>query len=223
MKTHTLLLILVTAAGFLLGGISDGNAETLGSRVLLLGIENVRDELELTSAQRASLDRLRTSYRKEAQPIVAARTPEAQTQFQQVTKKYDQRALAVLTPAQKSELGSILHKVHGAWMLTSPEVQTQLALTPKQIANIKKRQLDLEAFTDKVNAEAYEGKITPQQRITKLRNYRMKMVDRMERSLTKEQRAVLTAIQQGKCPCPTPAGATACPCPPKTCPSCVEA
>ena len=211
----SLLRKLVIAAALVITSLSGLQAETLGSSVLLLGIENVRDELKLTSAQRRNLDTLRSSYRKAAANSAANRTPAAKAQLAAATKTFDEKALAVLTTEQRQKLGTLLHQIHGSWMLTSPTVQKQLGLTEKQVSAINRRQIQLEVFTDKTNALAYQGKITNQQRVLRLRNYRLKQSESMEKLLTAKQRQTLRAIQKGECVCQP---ATACACLPAECP-----
>lgn len=196
-KPSNAITTLLCAAVLLLATSAGAFAETLGSRVLLLGIENVRNELNLNADQRRTLDRLRSSYRESAVREAQLRTPEAKARLDRAMQTFNQRALAVLTPAQQTKLNTILHQMHGAWMLTSPPVQQQLGLNADQVKTIQQRQQQLEVYTDKVNALAYEGKITNQQRVVRLRNYRLRLADAMEGMLTAGQRQKLTAIQGG--------------------------
>ncbi len=173
---------------------ADARAQSTGSRVLLLGAENVRNELRLSSAQRQSLDSLRKKYREEARELVSAGDAGSASRLQTITQAYDNQAIAVLSPAQAKSLGLIERKVLGAWMLTSPEVQQKLALTDSQKSKVARIQQQLYDKNAEQNRLLDEGKITPFQRLEKLRNTRLKSTRSLEKLLTKQQLAALRSI-----------------------------
>lgn len=172
-----------------------------GSLVLLLGSENVRQKLGLTSLQRAVLQSLREEYRIEAAAITANHAPtpegrrEAQRQLDELTRGFNNRALTVLNNRQRNLLGKIQHDVLGGLMLTQPSVQRQLDLSPQQIARINGIGDRLATASARLNRACAEGRITPGRRLAELRVLRLRQAAAMEAVLTPDQRQALFGMR----------------------------
>jgi len=193
MKYFSLLLF-----ASLLMGLSGVQADSPGSRVLLLGSENVRKELKLTRSQGHALDSLRRSYREQARSFVKKNDPNSAAMLEALTSAYDKRVLSILTPEQGRKLEQIEHRVLGAWLVTAPSVQTLLNLSKRQMDQVKRIQERMEEYTKKINREAAAGKLTHSQRLGKLRDYRLRLTRDLERVLTSNQRQTLQSLEHAE-------------------------
>jgi Spy/CpxP family protein refolding chaperone len=157
-------------------------------------LDNVRNDLRISPSQAIKLDAIRNALRAEARKIVAsagssaATLRNAEASLQKAATTANARALALLTPAQKSRLTQIEHQLLGGTLLASPSVQKQLALSTSQITSIEKIRAGEATYTNKVNADFHEGLISHQDRIELLRARRLADADRMMSVLTPEQR-----------------------------------
>ena len=170
-------------------------AQPAGSKVLLLGSENIRNELGLSQTQRHSLDAMRVAFRNEARELVSAGDAGSASRLLRVTEFYDNRALALLTPAQSQQLAKIEHRVLGAWVVTNPAIQQKLGLSEKQIAKITAIQDRMAAKNADINRMLDEGKITPAGRLDKLRDARLDLTRSLERILSRQQRNKLRSLE----------------------------
>jgi len=175
-----------------------------GSEAVLLGVDSVRKELHLTSLQRAVLNDIRTEYRDDARAIVAKVNAgklskvQAKSQLDALTASSNRRALRALNDDQRARLTQVEHQILGAFMLLSGDVQTELALTPKQKAKLAYVWWRTEKTASDINRKFEEGKISYYERILELRENRLDRSDDMLERLTKEQRAKLDQLAGAK-------------------------
>jgi len=176
-------------------------ADQPGSMALLLGVETVRDELKLTSRQRAALDAIRGDYRDAARAAVAKAKADteskkaAQAQIDALTDRFDGRAMDVLNSTQTSRLAEIEHQVLGGYMLLSPEVQRQLGLTPAQKSQIAKIYAKSQTYASEVNGWFEDGEVSFYERLLYLREDREARSEAMLKLLTPAQLAKLHAME----------------------------
>lgn len=171
-----------------------------GSLAILLGLDRVRQALGLNSLQRAVLNDIRSDYRDAARAIVAkaaadpAQKAAAQQQLEALTARSNRRALAALSTEQVASLKKIERKFLGAYALLDPEIQQQIALTPKQKQKLAAVWAHYQRKISAVN-KAYEtGKISHNARIRELSDLRYDQSDDMLERLTKHQYAQFEAM-----------------------------
>lgn len=175
-----------------------------GSQAVLLGVDSVRKELELTSLQRAVLRDIRDEYREEARAIVKQAGPDlaskkaAQAKLDALTASTNRRALHALNDDQRARLAQIEYQILGAFLLLDGKVQRDLALTPKQQQKLAYVWWRLQRTASDINKRFEEGKISYYERIVELRDNRLDRSDDMLERLTKEQRAKLDQLAGAK-------------------------
>ncbi len=201
MKTHmiraTFLLIFSLATAPLMASAP----EHPGSVPVLLGLDSVRKELGLSKAQCRQLDQIRSDFKSDAH-MVTTRTPTtavekkaANATVESLRTKYNDEAVAVLTPSQHQRLVQIEHQTLGGLMLFLPALQQQLAFKADQVAEIARIKADGEAFASRVTNSFEKGEISLQERLETLRNFRLKQSDKALRVLSPAQRKSLENLQ----------------------------
>lgn len=196
------LLTLVCAAGLLISsGLGAANAAQTepfgpGSTLLFLGGEAVRQELQLTPRQAKQLDVLRGEYRQQARAITQSvplgqPAPGTLAKLQTLTAKYDARALDLLTPNQAANLQALQHRALGAWMITLPSVQDDLAMTSAQRARVGQILENFDARVDELNRQTFAGDLSNARRLDLLKSARLKETRNLERFLTPSQKQSL--------------------------------
>jgi hypothetical protein len=193
-------LLLMFPAGRLLAA----SIEHPGSVPVLLGLDSVRSELGLSKSQCARLDRIRSDFKAAAHRITAhppatpAEKAAANAAVKALIARYNEKAVAVLTPAQHARLVQIERQTLGGLMLFLPGEQKLLGLTAGQMAAIGKIRSDGEAFASRVTSSFERGAITLQERLTTLKNSRRKQADNCLRTLTPAQRKTFQSLQGEK-------------------------
>lgn len=171
-----------------------------GSVPVLLGLEAVRSDLKLSSAQAQQADAIRTDFRNRARKIVASSgaNPEsrlaADAKLESLRKSTNAAALAILSPSQKSRLSEIEHQVLGGSLLVSPTVQKQLGLSATQVAAIEKIRKAGLSFSQQVNSDFEAGIISHHDRIELLRSRRLADAEKLMAVLQPEQRRSKLAL-----------------------------
>jgi Spy/CpxP family protein refolding chaperone len=166
-----------------------------GSLAILLGVDGVRRDLNLTSLQRAVLNDIRDEYREEARAIVAKAgsgleaKKQAQARLEKLTASYDRRALRTLNTGQRARLEQIQSQILGGYMLLSPKLQQELGLTDKQKQKIAKIWAKGQKYVSKVNGWFEKGEISFYEKLLDLRENRQDRSDDILGVLTKTQRA----------------------------------
>ena len=179
---------------FLAGPIMAASIEHPGSVPVLLGLDSVRKELQLTKAQCARLDKIRSEFKGDAR-LITTRPPStdvekcaANSTVKALVTRYNEKAVAVLSPSQHARLVQIERQTLGGLMLFLPGEQKLLGLTAGQIADINKIRSAGENFSSRVTNSFEKGNITLQERLTELRNHRIKQAAKCLRVLTPAQR-----------------------------------
>ena len=189
---------------FLAGPLMAASIEHPGSVPVLLGLDSVRKELGLTKSQCANLDKIRANFKADAHlitgrpPATPAEKAAANATVKALIARYNEKAIAVLTPSQHERLVQIERQTLGGLMLFLPGEQKLLGLTAGQIAAIGKVRSDGEAFASRVTSLFEKGAITLQERLTTLKNYRLKQAANCLRTLTREQRKTFQSLQGEK-------------------------
>ena len=193
----TLFLFLAILPGPLLAA----SAEHPGSVPVLLGLDSVRNELGLTKSQCAKLDKIRADFKADAHSITTRppSTPVEKTAANSTVKalvtKYNERAIAVLTPAQHERLLQIERQTLGGLILYLPAEQKRLGLTAGQIDAIGKIHDEGEAFASRVTSSYEKGDMSLQERLATLRKHRLKQAAKCLRVLTPAQRKTFKTLQ----------------------------
>ena len=112
--------------------------------------------------------------------------------------RYNEKAVAVLTPSQHARLVEIERQTLGGLMLFLPGEQKLLGLTAGQIAAIGKVRSDGEAFASRVTCDFEKGRITLQERLATLKKYRLKQAANCLRTLTHAQQKTFQSLQGEK-------------------------
>lgn len=205
MKARLLAAAVALSASFAIAAPAPKPAPTLppqppGSAAILLGLDRVRQELGLTSLQRAILNDIRADYRDGARTIAAKAAADpgqksaAREQLATLTKKSNRRAVAVLNPTQRTAFEKIERRYLGVWALLDPEVQTELGLTPKQKTKLAHVWAHYQGAISDVNRAYEQGEISHNERITDLYSIRYDASDDLRERLTNAQRAKLAEI-----------------------------
>ncbi|HEY8903707.1 MAG TPA: hypothetical protein VIM48_08365 [Chthoniobacterales bacterium] len=171
-----------------------------GSETILLGVNSVRADLNLTSLQKLVLDQIRSDYRDEARTVVANTSPtphakaEALAKLNALTARYDKRALRTLNSGQRKRLTQIERQILGGYALFSQSVQADLGITPAQKAQIAKIWAQNESYVSKVNSQFEKGKISYNKRLMDLHANRLSRSAKLLGILTKDQHAKLQQL-----------------------------
>ena len=175
-----------------------------GSVPVLLGLDSVRSELGLTKSQCARLDKIRSDFKADAH-LITTRPPAtpvekaaANATVKALIARYNEKAVAVLTPSQHARLVEIERQTLGGLMLFLPGEQKLLGLTAGQIAAIGKVRSDGEAFASRVTCDFEKGRITLQERLATLKKYRLKQAANCLRTLTHAQQKTFQSLQGEK-------------------------
>ena len=171
-----------------------------GSVSMLLGVESVRSDLALDAKQKSRLNALRKELRSKSQVLTGkkSKVPTSRlTADQKLFSLIDSNnsgALAVLTPEQSVRFHEIQNQALGFTMLVSPKVQRQLELGIKQVISIEKIRLKGLDYVAETNLAFEEGKISQDERLQRLRDYRAHQAEDFKNVLTRVQRKVFSAL-----------------------------
>jgi hypothetical protein len=165
-----------------------------GSVAILLGIDEIREDLGLSSKQKSQLNTLRKDLRAKSKALTKkAKAPTSSaglTTDQRLFGLLDRNnaaALGVLTSAQLKRFHEIQNQILGYTMLVSPKVQKELGLDSNQVAAIEKTRTRGLEFVAQTNRSYEEGLIDHAKRVELLRNYRVEQAEVMKKVLTKNQ------------------------------------
>ena len=175
-----------------------------GAVPVLLGLDSVRKELGLTKSQCDQLDKIRSAFKSDARlittrpPVTQVERSAANSTVKTLMTRYNDKAVAVLTPQQHARLVQIERQTLGGLMLFQPDEQKLLGLTAEQIASLGKIRSNGEAFASRVTNLFEKGDLTLQERLTTLRNYRVKESAKALRVLSPKQRKAFISLQGTK-------------------------
>lgn len=170
--------------------------ENPGSLPILISLDHVSKNLQLTSLQKSVILGLRTDYRAAAMKLMktphqtSAQLVEAQKKLEQLSVSYNQRAIDVLTPTQRYRLREIERQILGGILLVAPSEQKFLGLNEEQKQKIEKIHQDSYQKAMSINLRADQGKISYHDQILALRKNRKQHGAKMLKVLTPEQRKV---------------------------------
>ncbi len=171
-----------------------------GSVPVLLGVQSVRNDLKLTSLQRALLDSMREEYKTDARKLTdpAPATTEqrlaAEKALAGLNERYNKRALATLDKAQLKRFAEIENQILGETKLYSPSVQGKLGLSAQQKGQIESIRQQGLVYVGKINHQFENGKIGYQKRLELLRDKRLSQGVEIRKVLTPEQQKAFDAM-----------------------------
>ena len=171
-----------------------------GSVSMLLCVESVRSDLALDAKQKSRLNALRKELRSKSEVLTRkkSKVPTSRlTADQKLFSLIDSNnsgALAVLTPEQSVRFHEIQNQALGFTMLVSPKVQRQLELGIKQVISIEKIRLKGLDYVAETNLAFEEGKISQDERLQRLRDYRAHQAEDFKNVLTRVQRKVFSGL-----------------------------
>jgi len=203
-STHLFPAALFLLLIFLAAPLMAATTEHPGSVPIFLGLDSVRKELGLTKGQCARIDKIRSEFKSDVR-LITTRHPStpveksaANSTVKALVARYNEKAIAVLTPAQHARLVQLEHQTLGGSMLFLPGEQKLLGLTASQIEAIAKIRSAGEAFASRIAGLFESGAITLQERLAALKNYRLKQAAKCLRVLTPAQRKTFESLQGPK-------------------------
>lgn len=196
------------AALLLLAGATRLSATTRatdypGSVSILLGLGQVREDLDLDRSQNRRLDKLRKELKAKSKTLLrngGGESEDGLSADQKLFALIDRNnllALAVLSDPQRERFHEIQNRILGYTMLVSPRLQQEIGLSARQVArieNIRVRGLEVVA---QANRSVDEGIISHKQRLAILRNYRSSQARDMGNVLTPKQREAFITLCGG--------------------------
>lgn len=169
-----------------------------GSVSLLLESSSVRHELGLCRSQIERLQGLRRCLKSECQSILDAPAGTTGLTVDQrlfgLIDRNNASALACLNPDQFQQFHRIQNRLLGCLMFVSPQVQKQLCLTARQVAEVEKIRLRGLEFVAEVNRSFDYGDLSRSRRMATLRDYRMAQAGELEKILTARQKTVFDQL-----------------------------
>jgi hypothetical protein len=191
---------LLAAAILLLAGLSplragNGNgSDSPASLAVLLGLDGVRQELQITPVQSGLLDALQSDYKSQAKTIMAIGQADqdaalrADWDVRSLRKQYNSRSLAILTPDQQQRLMELQRQMLGGSLLSSVTEQKLLGLSPQQQQQLAALSSSSQAQATSVNAQAQAGQLSDFRKGIELRRIQQQTSDRMVAVLTPDQK-----------------------------------
>lgn len=174
--------------------MSGGGDDHPASVPVLLGLDPVRQDLQLSSLQCALLDSLRSEYKTQARQITAIGMADqdaalrANWDLKKLRKQFNQRALAVLSPSQQDRLRQIERQMLGGRLLTSVSEQKLLGLTPQQQQSLAILDKGDQAKASAIMGQFSSGKISSFAKDIQLHQ--------LQRATSKKMLATLTPKQK---------------------------
>lgn len=161
---------------------------------ILLGLDPVRQDLQLTSLQCALLDSLRSDYKARARTITAIgmasedAAVRSSWDLQNLRKQYNQRALAVLTPGQQTRVRQIERQMMGGSLLASASEQSLLGLSQQQQQALYSIYKNDQASAAAINAKFNSGTMSSFSKMIALHGNQKNTSSRMLAVLTPQQK-----------------------------------
>ena len=167
---------------------------------MLLCVESVRSDLALDAKQKSRLNALRKELRSNSEVLTRKKSKVPISRLTPDQKLFslidgnNSSALAVLTLEQSVRFHEIQNQALGFTMLVSPKVQRQLELGVKQVITVEKIRLKGLDFVAETNLAFEEGKISQDERLQRLRDYRAHQAEDFKDVLTRAQRKVFSGL-----------------------------
>lgn len=172
------------------GSVSDSPA----SLAVLLGLDGVRQELQISPAQCGLLDALQADYKKEAKNIMAIGQADqdaalrADWDVRSLRKQFNSRLLAVLTSDQQQRLLELQRQLLGGSLLSSNSEQKLLGLSSQQKQQLSALSSSSQAQATAINAQAQAGQISGFRKGIELRRIQQQTANQMTSVLTPDQK-----------------------------------
>jgi hypothetical protein len=161
---------------------------------VLLGIDAVRQDLNLTPVQCGLLDDLREQYKKQAKNLTQIGMADddaalrSEWDLRSLRKQFNDRALAVLSTSQQDRLREIERQMLGGTILSSPSEQRLLGLSSQQRQSLSAISAADRAAVTSINAQYAAGRISEFRKGVLLRKNQESTAKQMEAVLTEKQR-----------------------------------
>jgi len=191
-------LPLLTAAILMLGGQgmlhAGSGSDSPASLAVLLGLDGVRQELQISPAQCGLLDALQADYKKEAKNIMAIGQADqdaalrADWDVRSLRKQYNTRSLSVLTADQQQRLMELQRQILGGSLLSAPAEQRLLGLSSQQQQQLGALNSSSQAQATSINAQAQAGQISGFRKGIELRRIQQQISNQMMAVLTPDQK-----------------------------------
>lgn len=194
------LLMVILLAGFVLPGCvsatlpTASSTDTPASIHVLLGLDGVRQELQITPAQSGLLDALQADYKSQAKNIMAIGQADqdaalrADWDVRSLRKQYNSRSLAVLTADQQQRLMELQRQMLGGSLLSSTSEQQLLGLSSQQRQQLGALSSSSQAQATAINAQAQAGQISSYRKGMELRRIQQQTANQMTALLTPDQK-----------------------------------
>lgn len=194
-----LLLLAITAIGFAgcataQQGGAPAKTDHPGSVPILLGLQPVRQDLNLTPAQCGLLDALLAGYKSQAKNLVQLGNADmdsslrASWDLRSLRKQFNTRALSVLSASQLDRFRQIERQMLGGQLLTSPSEQKLLGLSADQQARLVALENADQSRVAAIMVKAQAGQLSPYWKGVKLRENSRQTSDQMLSVLTHQQK-----------------------------------
>ncbi|MFZ0435923.1 MAG: hypothetical protein WAL87_08145 [Chthoniobacterales bacterium] len=175
-------------------GSSGSGTDSPASLAVLLGLDGVRQELQITPVQSGLLDALQSDYKSQAKNIMAIGQADqdaalrADWDIRSLRKQYNARSLAVLTPDQQQRLMELQRQMLGGSLLSSVTEQKLLGLSTQQQQQLAALSSSSQAQATSINAQAQAGQLSDFRKGIELRRLQQQTSDRMVAVLTPDQK-----------------------------------
>ena len=174
---------------------SSGNkSDSPASLSVLLGLDGVRQELQITPAQSGLLDALQADYKSQAKNIMAIGQADqdaalrADWDVRSLRKQFNARSLAVLTADQQQRLMELQRQILGGSLLASTSEQQLLGLSSQQRQQLAALSSSSQAQATAINAQAQAGQLSSFRKGIELRRIQQQTSDQMTAVLTPDQK-----------------------------------
>jgi Spy/CpxP family protein refolding chaperone len=178
--------------------------ENPGSLPILINLDDVGRDLQLTSLQKSGVAELRSDYRAAAIKLMRvhhqnrAELAQAQQKLEKLSFDYNRRTMDLLTSLQQHRLREIERQILGGTLLIAPSEQKLLGLSEEQRQKIEKIHQDYYKRAIDIDLRADKGKLNYHQQILALRKNRKQHGIAMVKVLTPEQQKVWERSQGKK-------------------------
>lgn len=173
---------------------ADGGSDSPASLAVLLGLDGVRQELQISPAQCGLLDSLQADYKKQAKNIMAIGQADqdaalrADWDIRSLRKQYNERSLSVLTADQQQRLMELQRQMLGGSLLSSVTEQKLLGLSMQQRQQLAALGSSSQAQVTAVTAQAQAGQISDFRKGIELRRIQRQTSDQMMALLSPDQK-----------------------------------
>ena len=197
---RVLLLMVILLAGCVLAGCVSAPLSTASSNdtpasiPVLLGLDGVRQDLQITPVQAGLLDSLQDDYNSRAKQILAIGMADqdaalrANWDVRSLRKQYNASALGILTADQQQRLMELQRQMLGGSLLSSVTEQKLLGLSAQQRQQLTSLGSSSQAQATAVSAQAQAGQISSFRKGMELRRIQQQTSDQMMAVLTPDQK-----------------------------------